>query len=241
MANAYEFENLPNFRQAGGTSLSTTDGKVVKDGMVFRCSRTDFVTQKDKSLFQQLGIKSIIDLREKSEYERADGEKRLDNLYIPFVVKNGSKQKMRRRRVGDSNSIDESSALGYRYLISLTSMEMIWYLFGKLNFFIRWSSLLLALFDWAFGSHYFVKLYNKLVLNDQTMFERYMDVLEFNKPAIRECIKILTDSNNLPSVIHCAHGKDRTGLLVALVLSTIGVSDEDIVRDYSLSEVCYLM
>ena len=37
-------------------------------------------------------------------------------------------------------------------------------------------------------------------------------------------------------MFHCAAGKDRTGLLAALVLSALGVSDEDVVRDYALTE-----
>jgi Tyrosine phosphatase family len=37
-------------------------------------------------------------------------------------------------------------------------------------------------------------------------------------------------------VIHCVQGKDRTGLLVMLCQSLIGVSDEDIIEDYHLSQ-----
>jgi protein-tyrosine phosphatase len=37
-------------------------------------------------------------------------------------------------------------------------------------------------------------------------------------------------------VIHCAGGKDRTGLLTALLLHIAGVGNEEIARDYALSE-----
>lgn len=36
-------------------------------------------------------------------------------------------------------------------------------------------------------------------------------------------------------VIHCHTGKDRTGIIIALILATIGLSDEDIATDYALS------
>ena len=38
-----------------------------------------------------------------------------------------------------------------------------------------------------------------------------------------------------PKVFHCAAGKDRTGLMAALVLRLLGVDDEAIVADYMAS------
>ena len=45
----------------------------------------------------------------------------------------------------------------------------------------------------------------------------------------------MTDPAAYPAVIHCSVGKDRTGILVALLLSVVGVEDDDIVADYALS------
>lgn len=36
----------------------------------------------------------------------------------------------------------------------------------------------------------------------------------------------------VPVLVHCAAGKDRTGFMVALLLRTLGVSMDDIMRDY---------
>jgi protein tyrosine/serine phosphatase len=35
-----------------------------------------------------------------------------------------------------------------------------------------------------------------------------------------------------PLLVHCTHGKDRTGVLVALLLLALGASEEDVVADY---------
>lgn len=43
--------------------------------------------------------------------------------------------------------------------------------------------------------------------------------------------------NDGPVLIHCAAGKDRTGLLAALTHSLMGVSREDIISDYLLTNV----
>ena len=38
-----------------------------------------------------------------------------------------------------------------------------------------------------------------------------------------------------PTLVHCAAGKDRTGVLVALVLDVVGVRREAVIADYALS------
>lgn len=39
----------------------------------------------------------------------------------------------------------------------------------------------------------------------------------------------------LPALVHCSAGKDRTGLVIALILSAVGVPDEVVAADYGLS------
>ncbi len=53
--------------------------------------------------------------------------------------------------------------------------------------------------------------------------------------AIRSVIEIVADPANLPAIVHCTAGKDRTGVVVALLLSVAGVDDETIVKDYALT------
>jgi protein-tyrosine phosphatase len=53
--------------------------------------------------------------------------------------------------------------------------------------------------------------------------------------AIAEAIKVLCAADALPGLVHCSAGKDRTGIVVALVLAVLGVPDEVIAADYALS------
>ncbi len=46
---------------------------------------------------------------------------------------------------------------------------------------------------------------------------------------------MLAEPANLPLVFHCAAGKDRTGVLAALVLDILGVAPEVIVADYLIT------
>jgi protein-tyrosine phosphatase len=57
---------------------------------------------------------------------------------------------------------------------------------------------------------------------------------EFARLVIK-ALEIIADAKNHPLVFHCAVGKDRTGLVAVFLLSTLGVSDTDIVADYAKS------
>jgi protein-tyrosine phosphatase len=48
-------------------------------------------------------------------------------------------------------------------------------------------------------------------------------------------LQTLAARGTLPAVFHCTAGKDRTGVLSAIVLSLLGVDEETVVADYALS------
>ena len=50
-----------------------------------------------------------------------------------------------------------------------------------------------------------------------------------------DSLELIADRNNHPLVFHCSVGKDRTGVLAAMLLAAAGVMDEDIIHDYTLS------
>jgi protein-tyrosine phosphatase len=53
--------------------------------------------------------------------------------------------------------------------------------------------------------------------------------------AVGPALRLLVDADTAPIVFHCAAGKDRTGVLAALVLSLLGVDDDVIADDYALT------
>ena len=59
----------------------------------------------------------------------------------------------------------------------------------------------------------------------------YVRVLDQHADWLAEVIAEIAD--RLPALVHCAAGKDRTGLVVALVLDLVGVDHDAIVRDYT--------
>ena len=64
---------------------------------------------------------------------------------------------------------------------------------------------------------------------------RYGAMVSEGGPVLTSAIDTLATGDALPAVMHCSAGKDRTGVLSALVLAFLGVPDETIVEDYALS------
>jgi protein-tyrosine phosphatase len=49
--------------------------------------------------------------------------------------------------------------------------------------------------------------------------------------------RLVEDPSSLPLVFHCTAGKDRAGWASAALLTALGVSEQDVVRDYLLSQL----
>ncbi|MEV7958137.1 tyrosine-protein phosphatase [Streptomyces sp. NPDC087532] len=67
--------------------------------------------------------------------------------------------------------------------------------------------------------------------------DRYTEVAHDGVAELRRALDVIATEDSAPAVFHCASGKDRTGLLAALVLSLLGVSEDDIVTDFTLTEL----
>ena len=53
--------------------------------------------------------------------------------------------------------------------------------------------------------------------------------------SIKKIFKTLADKNNYPVYIHCNAGADRTGTTIGLIHALLGVSEEDLTRDFELT------
>lgn len=63
----------------------------------------------------------------------------------------------------------------------------------------------------------------------------YRAMLAEAAPRFADAINLLSQQTVLPAVFHCAAGKDRTGILAALVLGVLGVDESIIAADYGLT------
>ncbi len=70
-------------------------------------------------------------------------------------------------------------------------------------------------------------------ISDDDVAESYVAMLETHPHQFGGAVEALLAPG--AALYHCTAGKDRTGLLSMLVLSTVGVSDDDILADFVLS------
>ena len=67
--------------------------------------------------------------------------------------------------------------------------------------------------------------------------KRYLGYLEFGPTSWLRLFGLLADESNLPVVLHCTAGKDRTGVSTAFLLSILGVSRDVIEEDYLMTNL----
>ncbi|ORX52480.1 hypothetical protein DM01DRAFT_1288879 [Hesseltinella vesiculosa] len=85
-------------------------------------------------------------------------------------------------------------------------------------------------FQWA------AYVVGKYVVSPGGVVQLYKASLKYSSEEIKRALTLFTDETHFPIHVHCSHGKDRTGMVVALVLAICGVPEEQIVLDYAKSE-----
>jgi protein-tyrosine phosphatase len=68
--------------------------------------------------------------------------------------------------------------------------------------------------------------------------ELYIQVLENSKAELLRVFTLLADHSGHAALFHCAAGKDRTGIVAALLLDLAGVPHDTIAEDYALTAAC---
>lgn len=69
-------------------------------------------------------------------------------------------------------------------------------------------------------------------VTEEVVSADYLTLVESSPGSLRSFFLLLRDASSYPVVFHCSAGRDRTGVVSALVLSTVGAELEDILCDY---------
>ncbi|MFS8047354.1 tyrosine-protein phosphatase [Rhizobium sp. BR 314] len=68
-----------------------------------------------------------------------------------------------------------------------------------------------------------------------TLLDLYIQALRERRQAIAKVISLIAEGDEDTVLFHCTAGKDRTGIIAALLLATAGVDTAEILEDYALT------
>jgi protein-tyrosine phosphatase len=63
----------------------------------------------------------------------------------------------------------------------------------------------------------------------------YLEILDASAAVLKQVMEALASPDRIPVLIHCQAGKDRTGIIIALILLSLGVERDLIIRDFMKS------
>jgi protein tyrosine/serine phosphatase len=67
--------------------------------------------------------------------------------------------------------------------------------------------------------------------------DRYVELAAAGAADIARVVALVAAEETGPTVVHCVAGRDRTGTVIAFIFDLLGVEDEDIAHEYSLTEL----
>ena len=165
-----DVDGCVNFRDAGG--WSTTDGGIVRSGLLYRSDDPIRVTSAGRAAVERLGLAMVIDLRQQTQFSRTPGfVDPARTAHVPLV----------------DQVVDHADPPP---LDTPTDMA---------------------------------NLYVGMLDESRQQVGRVLDTVAEH----------VADG---PVLVHCAFGKDRAGLMIALIHAAIGVRAPDIVADYTRSD-----
>lgn len=197
--------------------------------VLYRSSNPDLADEATVSRWiEQLGIRTIIDLRNPKEFlPYVEGDS-ASPLAIRFPLTSYDVAVSPARKPCDLARVN-INATNTAYRVHMfrqfpwRSKAMIIYL------------LLKSLFT---GDRSEVEVYGAQELfNRRTQADLYCSFIDFSQASIAEIFRVFCCENAFGVLINCNAGKDRTGIIAALVMDLLGYDRKQIVEEYHKSEV----
>ncbi|KAJ5035396.1 uncharacterized protein L3040_007866 [Drepanopeziza brunnea f. sp. 'multigermtubi'] len=216
------FEKILNFRDVGKTINGFLGEKRLVEGKIFRSARPDDATLSDRNRLRTThGIKTIMDLRTVTEHVNR-AKKRERDLKNPALLQ-------------ANDALAEPIEIpGMKYLMINVNgrgfeRSMLW----KLKFWSFIKLVTLMLLGYRMQA---ISILGREVMQPRGLIGLGHDSLDNSGPEIAEALLAFTNEAQTPILVHCTQGKDRTGLIVALLLLLLEIPLDAITHDYVRSE-----
>ncbi|CAH0053438.1 unnamed protein product [Clonostachys solani] len=221
MANQLaNLQKVSNFRDVGYVINTFLGERRVKEGLVFRSARLDEATAEDKKIMTgDLGIKTVIDLRTDTEHLR-EAEKHKAQLEAHY------------RSLSEGPDPIQIPGVEY-HKIKIAGRQLERHLVRQLSWWGFFNCVGLYATGYRMEA---ISVIGREVMLPKGLLGLGLDTMDQSGYEICEALSLYATQSTLPSVVHCTHGKDRTGLIAALVLLILGIPIEAIEYDYFLTD-----
>ncbi|KAF2684975.1 hypothetical protein K458DRAFT_417816 [Lentithecium fluviatile CBS 122367] len=214
--------SIPNFRDVGVFVNDATGSRRVQAGVLFRGARPDEASFQDRQrLTKDYGLKSIIDLRTKTEHiEQA--QKRDAKIKASALVPQSNDDVAEPLKIPSItyHEVNFNGSAFSRMLISKLTWMEFFRLIGLMMFGYRLDAIKILAPS----------------MEEMGLIGLAISSLDVCTKEVKQIFDVLADEANWPTLVHCTQGKDRTGLIVMLLLFLLEVEMDAIEKDYLLSE-----
>ncbi|KAF7712239.1 Uncharacterized protein PECH_003786 [Penicillium ucsense] len=227
------FDNIINFRDVGRTINHFCGSEILKEGVLYRSARPDDASERDKRrLADELHIATVIDLRSQTEHQMATRKRRTE-----LVSAGATPQEADLTKIPVPNDPDEHICKipeSQHLFISLTGKSFERALLSRLDWMSYLRVITLALTGYRTDA---VRIIGETVMQPRGLIGLAQDSLESSMSELRTIFTTLATSAAYPVLIHCTQGKDRTGIIILLLLLLVGVRMDAVADDYGRSEL----
>ncbi|KAI1391178.1 tyrosine/serine protein phosphatase [Hypoxylon trugodes] len=217
------FDNIINFRDVGKTVNDYLGRRLLQESVLYRSARPDDASPADrKKLKEELGVKTIVDLRSKTEHIKQAQKRQADRSKTPAVLQT------------NAAFAEPVQIPGLRYReVQVTGRRFERFLLSQLSWWNYFKLIFLFILGYRMQA---VSLLGREVMQPLGLVGLSLSTMDASGPEIVEALRTLTTPSSPPVLVHCTQGKDRTGLIIALALMTLGVPTDAIAHDYLLSQ-----
>ncbi|EHA19223.1 hypothetical protein ASPNIDRAFT_225619 [Aspergillus niger ATCC 1015] len=232
------FDNIINFRDVGRTINQLTGKRVLKEGIIFRSARLDDASERDKRrLVDEFHISTVVDLRSRYYLSQLNSL-----LFEPTATASATPTDI---HLPDLPTVT-------RFPVSLTGKAFERTLLWRLDWWNFFKVLALVASGYRSTA---VQIVGQQVMSPRGLVGLGIDTLDSSYGEMKTLFDLFssitsstTDGNDkesdefedsaYPVLIHCTQGKDRTGLIVLLLLLLVAdvVPEEAMREDYLRSE-----
>ncbi|KAJ3126931.1 hypothetical protein HK098_006971 [Nowakowskiella sp. JEL0407] len=213
----FKSPNIFNFRDAGENKTSDSELKL-RQRLIFRCGTPDAADEKDIELLESLNIRTIVDLRSRTELSRS--------THVPFLNHRYTRLKILPTDEELPNSTEPAI---YQFDVTASIQRRVW---NSLTLYSKFRFLSLYIFSEEAGLTYIV---NNSEMGRLGLFGLNKMILDECRLHIAKYFEILLQkfSEGTSVLVNCSVGKDRTGLFIALLHTLLGIPQDQILRDYT--------